>query len=180
MRIIGGARRGKVLPRFDDPHLRPTTDFAKEALFNILQHRMVLEDIHFLDLFAGTGGISYEFMSRGAHSGVMVDLSISSQKYRVKILQGMGWDTLFSIRTDAFKYVKTCRDSFDLIFADPPFDLPDLDKIPDMIFQEELLKEDGIFVLEHPEKITFGKHPMFDEHRKYGAVNFSFFKYPST
>ena len=176
MRIIGGSRRGKVLPSFDKLDLRPTTDFAKESLFNILQHRIALDGIHFLDLFAGTGGISFEFMSRSAQSGVMVDISPGSQRYRVKILEQIGWDDLQSIRSDVFKFIKTCSGSFDIIFADPPFDLPELLEIPDLIFQHGLLKPDGRLILEHHERATFGKHPHFEEHRKYGAVNFTFFK----
>lgn len=115
-------------------------------------------------------------MSRGAKSGVMVDISPGSQKYRVKVLEQIDWESLHSIRTDVFKYMKTTADRFDLIFADPPYDLPELMGIPDLVFQHGLLKPGGIFIIEHPERTTFGKHPHFEEHRKYGAVNFTFFK----
>jgi 16S rRNA (guanine(966)-N(2))-methyltransferase RsmD len=176
VRIIGGSRRGKVLPAFDKLNLRPTTDFAKESLFNILQHKTDLEDCYFLDLFAGTGSISYELMSRGAGGGILVDISNGSFRYRAKVLESLPWPSLKNRRADVFQFLRNCEETFDIIFADPPYDLSNLAEIPELIFQYELLKPGGLFILEHPESHTFGKAPHFLEHRKYGTVNFSFFQ----
>lgn len=180
MRIIGGSRRGKVLPAFDKLNLRPITDFAKESLFNILQNKIDLDGCRFLDLFAGTGGISYELMSRGAEGGIMVDLSNGSFRYREKVLDSLPWPSLKNRRADVFQYIKNCEETFDLIFADPPYDMSNLVELPDLIFQYGLLKPAGLFILEHPESHTFGKAPYFLEHRKYGAVHFSFFQNESS
>ena len=152
MRIISGKYKGR---RFNPPKnitARPTTDFAKESLFNLLNNRISFEEIDVLDLFAGTGSISL----------------ISTKRE-------LGINNLMLIRGDVFKYLGACRLQFDFIYADPPYDLDLLPTLPDLVFGKELLKEDGIFVLEHSAKQDFSAHPHFLEHRNYGSVNFSFF-----
>jgi len=175
MRIISGKYRGKKLRPPQIPNLRPTTDYAKESLFNLLGNRIDLEDIRFLDLFAGTGNISFELMSRGAEGGLCVDISLASDKYRHRMIKEMGLKGLRSVKSEAFKFIRNCPEQFDLIFCDPPYDLKRLQDIPEAIFTSSLLKEDGLLVVEHPEEHTFGRTPHFQEHRRYGRVNFSFF-----
>ncbi len=155
--------------------IRPTTDFAKESLFNLLSSRKDIIDIDFLDLFSGTGSISFEMISRGAKGGTCVDISSASHEYRSRIIAQLGIEELNNIKTDVFKFLARSSSKYDLIFADPPYGHEGLASLPDMIFEQELLREGGLFVLEHPEEHTFGQHPKFSEHRKYGRVNFSFF-----
>ena len=155
--------------------LRPTTDFAKESLFNLLHTRKDLNDIEFLDLFSGTGSISFELMSRNAKEGTCVDLSSASQEYRNRIIDQLGIEGIRNMKSDVFKYLGRCSSQFDLIYADPPYGHERLIDLPDLIFDHDLLREGGVFVLEHPEEHTFGQHPKFTEHRRYGRVNFTFF-----
>ena len=115
-------------------------------------------------------------MSRGAGGGIMVDISNGSLRYRTKVLESLPWPSLKNRRADVFQFLRNCEETFDIIFADPPYDLSNLAEIPELIFQYELLKPGGLFILEHPESHTFGKAPYFLEHRKYGTVNFSFFQ----
>lgn len=175
MRIIGGIHKGKKLPISNKLDLRPTTDRARESLINLLRNKIDFEDIRFLDLFSGTGAVSYELISLGAGAGVCVDISQTSHRYRSAMIEELGRPDLKNIKADVFKFCRRSQQSFDLVFADPPYAHPDLAKLPDLIFECGLLKADGLFVLEHPEEHTFGKHSHFDSHRKYGRVNFSFF-----
>ncbi len=175
MRIISGRFRGKKLRPPSNLTLRPTTDFAKESLFNLLQNKIELEGIHFLDLFAGTGNISYELISRGAGSGFCVDISLASHKFRQRMIKELDCRELKSIKTEAFRFVRNMDDRFDFIFADPPYDMEDLPKLPQAIFTSGLLKPDGLMVIEHPENHTFDDSEGFVEQRNYGRVNFSFF-----
>lgn len=175
MRIVGGKYKGRKLPVSSKLVLRPTTDFAKESLFNLLLTRKELNDLEFLDLFSGTGSISFELMSRNAKGGTCVDVSSASQDYRNRIAEQLGIEGMRNIKSDVFKFINRCSSQFDLIFADPPFGLERLTDLPDLIFDHQLLRAGGVFVLEHPEEHTFGQHPKFTEHRRYGRVNFSFF-----
>ena len=164
MRVISGIYKRR---RFDVPHsfkARPTTDFAKENLFNVLSNYMDFEDgIRALDLFAGTGSISIE-KDRDHYAFIC------------KIMQELKTDKCLPIRGDVFKYLKSGREQFDFIFADPPYELAGLETLPDLIFENNLLKEDGLFVLEHGKKNSFEEHPHFVERRVYGSVNFTIFK----
>lgn len=137
---------------------------------------MDLEGIRFLDLFSGTGSIAYELISRGAASGMVVDISNSSFKHREKVLKMLDEPRVKNVRADSFRFARNLGDRFDLVFADPPYGLDKLIELPDLILDHGLLKDNGLFVLEHPEEHTFGEHPAFDGHRRYGQVNFSFFK----
>ncbi len=176
MRIISGRFRGR---RFNPPKnitARPTTDFAKESLFNLLQNRMDFEDIDVLDLFAGTGGISFEFISRGAREVIAVEMAHVQQNFIISTSKQLGVKNLTIIRGDAMKYISGCRMQFDFIYADPPYAFEALPTIPDHVFEQGMLKEGGWFVLEHSANNDFSQHPHFVERRNYGSVNFSFFQ----
>ena len=156
---------------------RPTTDFAKENLFNVLNNYMDFEDgVTALDLFAGTGSISIELVSRGCDRVISVEKEPSHYAFIHKILQELKTDKCLPIRGDVFKFINSSREKFDFIFADPPYELKDLATIPDLIFNNQLLKENGLFILEHGKQDNFEEHPHFLERRVYGSVNFSFFR----
>lgn len=177
MRVISGIYKRR---RFDVPHsfkARPTTDFAKENLFNVLSNYMDFEDnIHALDLFSGTGSISLELVSRGCEQVISIEKDRDHHAFICKVMNEVKTDKCIPIRGDVFKYIQGCRSQFDFIFADPPYELKGLDALPDLIFEHGLLKESGLFVLEHGKKNNFETHPHFVERRVYGSVNFSFFQ----
>lgn len=175
MRIISGIFRGKQIRPPVNFKARPTTDFAKESLFNILIHQYDMEDLDILDLFAGTGSISYEFASRGARSVLSVEMEPRHYKFIQDTCRDLQMDQVSVIRADAFKYLKRPVQSFDIIFADPPFDHPGLSELPELIFSSDILNKEGLFILEHPGNYSFTAHPHFFQHRKYGGVNFTFF-----
>lgn len=177
MRIISGIYRRR---RFEVPRsfkARPTTDFAKENLFNVLANYLDFsEGLTALDLFAGTGSISFELLSRGCERVVSVEKEYAHFAFINKVLQELKTEKCFPVRGDALKYIAARREQFDFIFADPPYALTGLERIPDLIYENKLLKEDGMFVLEHGKGTTFDKHPHFLEQREYGSVNFTFFR----
>ena len=180
MRIITGKYKGR---HFDIPRsfkARPTTDFAKENIFNVLNGYIDFEDATALDLFAGTGSISLELLSRGCSQVVSVEMDRDHHRFITECMKKLLGDNHNTqsqvIRGDVFRFVKSCHLQFDFIFADPPYALEQLPKIPDLIFEKGLLKEGGIFVFEHGKQNDFSKHPNFVEHRSYGSVNFSIFK----
>ena len=179
MRIIRG-KYGRR--RFDVPNnikARPTTDFARENLFNVLENQIDFEETVALDLFAGTGAISFELLSRECKRVVCVEKHPTQYNFITKVQQQLGDDNLQAIRGDVFKFVATCGEEFDFIFADPPYDLPQLESIPSRVLDENcLLRRGGLFVLEHSRNNDFSNHPWFAEHRVYGSVNFSFFVRP--
>lgn len=176
MRIVSGTHKGLRLSPPNNITARPTTDFAKESLFNVLNNRVDFEELTVLDLFSGTGGISFEFASRESPSVTAVEMNRNHANFIRKTIADLKLDAVHLIQGDVFKYIKSCSAKFDMIFADPPYDLPTLDNLPDLIFQNELLKEGGVFILEHPSRKSFQAHPRFVEHRYYGNVNFSFFE----
>ena len=155
---------------------RPTTDFAKESLFNLLQNRMDFEGVDMLDLFAGTGSIGLEFVSRGAREVTAVEMAHTQQNFISSTCKLLGIHNLQVIRGDVFRFISSCPARFDFIYADPPYQLEQLASIPDRIFEHNILKEGGLFVLEHSKANDFSDHPHFQEHRKYGNVNFTFFQ----
>ena len=181
MRVISGIYKRR---RFDVPRTfkaRPTTDFAKENLFNVLANYLDFEDgVSALDLFAGTGSISIELVSRGCDRVISVEKDRDHHAFICKIMQEVKTDKCIPIRGDVFKFIKGGREQFDFIFADPPYALTNLAEIPDLIFKNELLKEEGLLVLEHGKDYNFSEHPQFIEHRAYGSVNFSFFRARAT
>lgn len=176
MRIISGTYRGKQIRPPKNFKARPTTDFAKESLFNILLNHYDMEELDVLDLFSGTGSISYEFASRGARSVVALEREHAHFSFIRTTCMELDMDMINVIRGDAFRYLKKPYQSFDIIFADPPYDHSLLETLPDEIFSSEILAKDGTFILEHPGSFSFTSHDHFSEHRKYGGVNFTFFK----
>ena len=176
MRVISGKYKGR---HFDIPKnfkARPTTDFAKENLFNILCNIIDFEETDALDLFSGTGSISLELLSRGCSTVTSVEmdsLHFSHLRKSATTLNDSSWQL---VRDDVFRYIRRCNSSYDLIFADPPYALKDLASIPDLILQGNMLKKDGILVFEHGKDNDFSENPHFFRHIAYGSVNFSFFK----
>lgn len=175
MRIIGGTYRGRRINPPSNFKARPTTDFAREGLFNILNNRLDFETISVLDLFSGTGSISYEFASRGAAMVHLVEKDIKHVIGIKKIVSELGFKNIKPIHIDVRAYLKTCSIKYDVVFADPPFELSWLTELPDLVTQANVIKEDGFFILEHPRDLSFTAHKLFFEHRNYGGVNFSFF-----
>ena len=176
MRIITGQYKGR---HFDVPRsfkARPTTDFAKENIFNVLNAYIDFEGATALDLFSGTGSISLELLSRGCSTVVSVEADRDHHAFIKQCIAKLATDRCMAIRGDVFRFVKSCRQQFDFIFADPPYALKELSSIPDLIFSRDLLKPDGIFVFEHGKDNDFSSHPCFVEHRSYGSVNFSLFR----
>ena len=176
MRIISGKYKGRRISAPSNITARPTTDFAKEGLFNLLNNRMYFEGIDVLDLFAGTGGISIEFVSRDCKSVISIEQNDRHCAFIRKVCGELKIDNLSLLKADVFRFINTCHTQFDMIFADPPYELNKIEEIPDLIFGHNLLKEDGLFVLEHSAKTKFTNHPNFADHRNYGNVNFSFFE----
>lgn len=175
MRVVSGIYRHR---KFDVPRsfkARPTTDFAKENLFNVLTNRMDFEDAVALDLFAGTGSISIEMLSRGCARVVSVEKDRDHYVFIKKVMETVGTDKCQVLNGDVFRYLERCDERFDLIFADPPYQLPELGQLPEIVLGSEILKPDGIFVLEHGAKHDFKENPRFKEMRVYGSVHFSFF-----
>ena len=176
MRIITGKYKGR---HFDIPRsfkARPTTDFAKENIFNVLVQYVDFDGATSLDLFSGTGSISLELVSRGCSQVVSVEMDRDHHRFIQDCLKKLQTDTCIPIRGDVFRFLKSCKQQYDLIFADPPYSLKELATLPDVIFEKQLLKAEGIFVLEHGKDHDFSGHPHFKEHRQYGSVNFSIFR----
>ena len=176
MRIITGQFKGR---HFDIPRTfkaRPTTDFAKENIFNVLNGYIDFDGITVLDLFSGTGSISLELISRGCKEVVSVEKDRDHARFIAECMRKIKVESNILIRGAVFRFLKTCHQKFDLIFADPPYALPELGTIPDLIFEYNLLSTDGIFVFEHGKNNGFSNNPHFVEHRSYGSVNFSIFK----
>ena len=176
MRIITGIYKGR---HFDIPRsfkARPTTDFAKENIFNVLTQYVDFDGAEALDLFSGTGSISLELVSRGCQTVVSVEMDRDHHRFIQECLKKLNTKACIPIRGDVFRFVKSCRQQFDFIFADPPYALKELPQIPDLVLQKGILKEDGIFVFEHGKDHDFSEHPNFIEHRQYGSVNFTLFR----
>jgi len=180
MRIISGTLKGKRITAPNNLPVRPTTDFAKEALFNILNNEWYFDEISVLDLFSGIGSISLEFASRGAKKVTSVDNFYGCVRFLDETSKELKLDNVITtIKNDVLKYLdKTPISKFDLIFADPPYDLEveSYNKIVDSIFTNKWLEEGGNFVLEHSASISFTDHPNFIQHKKYGNVHFTFFE----
>jgi len=175
MRIISGKNRGRHIVAPENLPVRPTTDLGKESLFNILNNYFYLDNIRVLDLFSGTGNLTYEFASRGAISVIAVDADQRCTNFIKKTIEKLQYDNVAVIRQDAFAYTRACRQKFDVVFADPPYQLEGIEKIVDNVFENELLNPDGWLVLEHSAEHDFSANPHFFEHRTYGKLNFTFF-----
>lgn len=176
MRIIGGSLKGLRLNPPKNLPVRPTTDLAKEALFNILQNQIEFEDIKVLDLFSGTGNISMEFASRGAAQVISVDRSIHCVNYLKDASRQHKLEQIKAYKEDVFKYLAIETDQYDLIFADPPYDLNKIPEIPKIVFERNILLPGALLIVEHQSMQNLSNHPAFVEQRKYGHSSFSFFK----
>lgn len=177
MRIISGKFKGrKFIPPAKNWPTRPTTDFAKEGLFNILENRLTFEDIIMLDLFGGTGSHSYECISRGCRDVTYVDKFPGCVTFVQKTARELQIESSLRIfKMDVFVFLKMNDRQYDYIFAGPPYPLPNLSGIPDVIFSTDILKTDGLFILEHNPQHSFENHPHYKEERNYGTTIFSFF-----
>lgn len=181
MRIISGQWGGRrIQPPVNMPHTRPTTDIAREGLFNILGNRMNFEGISILDLFGGTGAISYELASRGAAQLVIVEKDPTMHQFIQTNLQKLGATGYKVLRMDVFTYLQSATDSFDFIFAGPPYALGTIDELPNWIITKNLIAPGGFFVLEHTPRNNYEKFPGFVFQRNYGTTVFSFFQRVST
>jgi 16S rRNA (guanine966-N2)-methyltransferase len=176
MRIISGKLGGrKIKPPVNMPHTRPTTDMAKEGLFNILQSRMNFEGIKTLDLFGGTGSISYELASRGAADLTIIEKDAVMHSFIKQNIEMLKIENCKVIRLEVFSYLSTCTEQFDFIFAGPPYALGTIDEIPKIITDKKLIAPGGYFVLEHTPRNAYENFPSFSFQRNYGTTVFSFF-----
>lgn len=176
MRIVGGKYKGRIFKPNKKFKARPTTDIAKEGLFNILENRYVFSNKTMLDLFSGTGSIGYEFISRGCLEATLIESDFAHYRFILDVLERLKIENVRTFKSDVFKFIKTCPQKFNFIFADPPFDFKNFSDIPDAILNADILAEDGLFILEHPKEFQFSAHKSFKEIRNYGKVNFSFFE----
>ena len=176
MRIISGKFKGRRLSPPANIKARPTTDMAREALFNVLNNEVDIRGADVLDLFSGTGAISLEFISRGANSATAIDVEYLSQKFLDSIKREWKIDNLKIVKADVFKLMKKADRSFDIVFADPPYADPRYPELPHLIFDSGWVKPDGLLILEHGPEHNFQLNPRFQSHRQYSSVNFSFFR----
>lgn len=176
MRIISGSHKSRQIHAPKNLPVRPTTDIAKEAIFNVLVNHFDLESAFVLDLFAGTGNISYEFASRGAAGITSVDKNLYCVDFIRKTASDLGFGALLAFRADAFRYLANTEGTYDIIFCDPPFDMQEIKAIPRLVFEHQRLKPAGWLIVEHSGEHDLSKLPHLYQLRKYGKVNFSIFK----
>ena len=178
MRIISGIYKNRRI-NFKKLNTRPTTDFAKESLFNVLENKYNLHELHVLDLFAGSGNISYEFVSRGCQQILAVENNINCINFIKKIKSQLNMLSLQAQLINVYKYLKITPINYDVIFADPPYNYTqnDYNQIIQLVFDRKILIQSGTLILEHSKRIKFQNNPFFSEQRKYGNVNFTFLKY---
>lgn len=176
MRIIGGEHGGrKFNPPNKMPYTRPTTDIAKEGLFNILQNNLDFEELKTLDLFGGTGSISYELASRGVTDLTIVEKDVAMYEFIKKTAHELKIENLKVVKADVFRFIDNCADKFGLIFAGPPYALTSIDDLPRLIFEKQLLNKGGWFVLEHTPRNDYKRFPYYKTERNYGTTVFSIF-----
>ena len=176
MRIIGGRLRGKKIDPPAGYKARPTTDFAREGLFNVLGNEYEFEDLKVLDLFGGTGAVAFEFASRGASMVYSVEMARENASFIKTEAKRLGLDNVTMVRDNVFDFLDICREKFDIIFADPPYALEGLENIPDKIFARDILHPGCYFILEHGDEHSFTSHLRFKKEKRYGRVHFSFFE----
>ena len=190
MRIIGGQYKGRAIDPPRNLRARPTTDFAKENLFNVLTNLVDFEACDVLDLFAGTGSISYEFASRGARSVTAVEINAVHHAFIRRTARQLGIENLYAVKANVFLYLKACPKQFDLVFSDAPYDLAGSEEVIHALFGTDpaaagngpssgLLREGGLLIFEHSKGKDFSNHPCFWQQRSYGSVQFSFFRRPA-
>ena len=180
MRIVSGIHKGRHIHAPKSLPVRPTTDMAKESLFNILNNNFNYEDLKVLDLFAGTGNISYEFASRGCPDITSVDVNFRCTEFIKKAASEIQLAAIKVVKANAFSFLDFTHLKYDIIFADPPYDMNNTDKIPLLVFEKGLLKDDGWLIVEHSRNYNFDNHPNLYQHRLYGKVEFSIFKHSET
>ena len=177
MRIIAGSLKGRRIEPPPQFKARPTTDFAREALFDILNNEYEFEDLKVLDLFAGSGAVSFEFLSRGAASCTCVEMSPDNAAFISSAARSLGVASKVSVvRHNVFDFLPLCRLKFDLVFADPPYAMDGLENLPDKVFAAGVLHPEAYFILEHGSEHSFKGHPRFKKEKVYGRVHFSFFE----
>ena len=177
MRIIGGSLKGKTISPPRGYQARPTTDFAREALFDILSNEYEFEDLSVLDLFSGTGAISFEFISRGAGHTWCVEMSPANAAFISSTAKQFGiGDKVSVVRHNVFDFLPICSRKFDIVFADPPYALPGLESLPDKVLSVDIMHPGAYFILEHGDEHSFTSHPAFVKEKIYGRVHFSFFE----
>ena len=176
MRIISGRCGGRMINPPKNLRARPTTDFAKENLFNVLGNMIDFEDIEVLDLFAGTGSISYEFASRGAKAVTSVEINAVHYNFIRQTAQQFGFTNLHPMKANVFLYLKSCVKQFDVIFSDAPYDLEGSEKVIDAVWENDLLREGGVFIFEHSKTMDVSHYPHYKQTRSYGSVQFSIFE----
>lgn len=174
MRIINGTHRGRRITAPKNIPSRPTTDMAKEALFNMLNNTYYIEDLKVLDLFSGTGNIGYEFSSRGAKSVTAVELNRHCCRFIEKTIEELDLTQMNVVKMDVLSFLERHQQKYDVIYADPPYDYEQYPQIIEFVFKNELLNEDGMLILEHDQSQSFEAHERFDKHKRYGHVNLSF------
>jgi 16S rRNA (guanine966-N2)-methyltransferase len=175
LRIISGTHRGRRLSAPKSLPVRPTTDYAKESLFNILRNHLDINGLHALDLFSGTGNISFELASRGAASVIAVDSNAKCCAFTKESAATLGFENIRTVKSNAFAFLKGMGGKYGLIFADPPYELDTTSTIPGIVFEKGLLEEDGLLVIEHGRETDLSMLEHFLEKRTYGNVNFSIF-----
>jgi 16S rRNA (guanine966-N2)-methyltransferase len=175
IRIISGTHKSRVIHAPKNLPVRPTTDFAKESLFNILNNHFEFENVKVLDLFAGTGNITYEFLSRGCSDIISVDESYPCCTFIKKTIEAIKLPKARVIKADAFSFLKNNLETYDIIFTDPPYDLDKIPLLAPLVFEKKLLRENGWLIIEHGPSTDLSTQEHFKEKRKYGNVNFSIF-----
>ncbi|MBR5735859.1 MAG: 16S rRNA (guanine(966)-N(2))-methyltransferase RsmD [Bacteroidales bacterium] len=176
MRIIGGDLKGKAIMPPAGYAARPTTDYAKEGLFNTLTNELDFETISMLDLFSGTGSISYEAASRGCRDIISVEMNPANARFIKKTAAALGIKGMQVVHHNVFDFLNICTKKFDLVFADPPYAIDNLKGIPEKVFAAGILNEGALLILEHPGTFSFKDAPRFVKEKKYGNVHFSYFK----
>lgn len=176
MRIISGKYRGRTIVPPRNLRARPTTDFAKENLFNVLTNIVDFEELDVLDLFSGTGSISYEFASRDARSVTSVEVNSVHHNFIRQTARELKFENFYAVKANVFLYLKSCSKKFDLIFSDAPYDLEGSEEVIKLVLERDLLNDDGILIFEHSKDQNFEGHPNLWQTRSYGSVQFSFFK----
>jgi len=176
MRIISGTHKSRRIIAPKGLPARPTTDYAKEGLFNLIGNEFDIDNCDVLDLFAGIGGITFEFASRKAKKIVCIDQDNGCVNFIKNTTKELGFEQIRVLKNDAYRYLKKCDDQFNIIFADPPYDLKNINQVPELVFKNKILKENGLLILEHDRNWDFSDNPNFWLHKKYSNVNFSIFE----
>ncbi len=176
MRIISGKYKGRAINPPKNLRARPTTDFAKENLFNVLNNMIDYTECDVLDLFSGTGSISYEFASREARSVTSAEINAVHHNFIRQTARALGFENFYAVKANVFLYLKSCGKQFDIIFSDAPYDLEGSEQVIDLVFSNGLLREGGLLIFEHSNKQDFTSYDNFCQTRSYGSVHFSMFE----